>query len=253
MNDEALPERQSSRVRVEQIRYDFEGVTMVGTLCVDDATTGRRPTVLVCHEGPGLSDHVRNRAHRLAARGYCAFALDYIGGGAVLPLEEVGARLGPLLTDAALTRRFGRAGLDVLLDRPEADEGRLAAIGFCFGGWMSLELARGGAPLQAVVGVHPGLYPSMHPEDNANITGSVLMCLGSDDPFVAVEARLAFEAEMRDGGVADWTVELYGGVGHSFTSPDIDGVPLPGFAYDDKADQRSWASTLRLLGETIGA
>lgn len=89
---------------------------------------------------------------------------------------------------------------------------------------MSLELARDRAPLQVVVGFHPGLY-----------------------------SRRAFEDEMRTAGVADWRIEVYGGVGHSFTNPAIDARGFSGFAYDERADRRSWQSMLDLFRERLDA
>ena len=116
---------------------------------------------------------------------------------------------------------------------------------------MALELARDGAPLRVVVGFHPGLM-SIRPADSANITAAVLMCCGADDPIIPPESRRAFEDEMRTAGVPDWRLEVYGGVGHSFTNPAIDARGFPGFAYDARADQRSWQSMLQLLGEHLG-
>lgn len=114
---------------------------------------------------------------------------------------------------------------------------------------MALELARAGADIKAVVGFHPGL--SLSP-DSSNITGSVLMCVASDDPFTPPEARRAFEDEMRAAGVADWALELYGGVGHSFTNVRAGSLGRPGIAYDAHADRRSWQSMLHLFEDTIG-
>lgn len=240
-------------LHTRDIDYDVDGLTMRGHLAVDDVAAAggdARPGVLLLHEGAGMDDNVRSRAERLAALGYVAFALDYFGGGEQPPLEVAQSRMRSLIDDADATRRLGRAGLDVLCAQPGVDAGRVAALGFCFGGTMALELARSGAALRAVVGFHPGLR-SPRPEDSANITGSVLMCCGADDPIIPVEVRQAFEAEMRDGGVADWRVEVYGGVGHSFTNPAIDARGFPGFAYDERADRRSWRSMLDLLAERL--
>ena len=237
-------------MHVEDIAYDFEGRQMIGHLAYDDSKQGRRPTVLLSHEGPGLDEHVKGRAEWLAGMGYAAFALDYHGGGVPVPIDEMFERLGPLMSDPQLTRRLGQAGLDVLLAQPVADPDRLAAIGYCFGGAMSLELGRGGVDVKAIVGFHPGL--SLSP-DSGNISGSVLMCLGTDDPFVPTETRVAFEQEMKDAGVTDWNIELYGGVGHSFTNPMADQAGMPGVAYHEASDRRSWASMLRLFDETINA
>jgi dienelactone hydrolase len=235
-------------VHIEYIAYDVFGNEMVGHLAFDDTRTGTQPAVLLCHEGPGLDEHVKGRAERLAELGYVAFALDYHGGGVPLPLDEAMPRLGKLMGDPSLTRALAQAGLDVLLAQPAADADRVAAIGFCFGGAMVTELARSGADVKAIVGFHPSLSPS---PDSKHIKASVLMCVGTDDPFVSLEQRLAFEKDMSDAKVADWNLELYGDVGHSFTNPRAGELGMPGIAYDAKADARSWAAMLRLFGETI--
>ncbi len=240
-------------LQTQSVSYDVDGVSMVGHLAVDDVIVERgepRPGVLLSHEGSGLDDNAKSRAERLAALGYVAFALDYFGGGVQPPFSEAQARLRELMDDPDAIRRLAHAGLDVLTAHPLVDPGRVAAIGFCFGGTMSLELARSGAPIRAVVGFHPGLG-SPRPEDSANITGSVLMCCGADDPIIPVEARQKFEEEMRTAGVVDWRIELYGGVGHSFTNPAIDARGFPGFAYNERADQRSWRSMLDLFRERL--
>lgn len=62
--------------------------------------------------------------------------------------------------------------------------------------------------------------------------------------------RDAFLAEATAAGI-DWQLHLYGGVGHSFTNRDIDALNLPGFAYDEAADRRSWAAMLNLFEEVL--
>jgi dienelactone hydrolase len=127
----------------------------------------------------------------------------------------------------------------------------VAAIGFCFGGTMALELARSGADLAAVTGFHSGLA-TKKPEDARNIKGHVLVCLGADDPSIGADQRAAFEAEMKAGGV-EYQLHLYGGVVHSFTNPEADAMRRPEFArYDGRADTRSWASMLALFDEVMG-
>jgi len=158
--------------------------------------------VLVCHEGPGLDEHAKGRAVRLAGLGCVAFALDYQGGGAPPPLESAMGRLGELMGDADTTRRLGRAGLDVVLAQPEVDRSRVAVIGYCFGGSMAMELARDGADVRAAVGFHAGLGTAK-PAAPGAITASVLVCCGADDPIAPAERRAVFEAAMRDAQVAD--------------------------------------------------
>ena len=237
-------------MRIEDIEYTVDGRRLVGQLAVDEYRPGPRPCVLVCHEGTGLDQHVRGRAVRLASLGYLAFALDYQGDGQLKERDEAMRVLGELIQDRALTKRIARAGLDVMLAQDNADASRVAAIGYCFGGVMALELARDGADLKAIVGFHAGA-PTPAPEESRNIKGRVLYCWGSADPFVSREARLAFEDDLTEAGVADWRIELYGGVGHCFTNPQVDGMGMPGVKYDAAADVRSWRSTLRLLEETL--
>src|SRR5271155_3385934 len=84
------------------ITYEADGRTMIGTLALPDGND-RRPGVLVCHEGPGLDDHARARAERIANElGFVAFALDYHGDGK--PIADRGqmmARIGELRGDPA--------------------------------------------------------------------------------------------------------------------------------------------------------
>jgi dienelactone hydrolase len=237
-------------VRIEDIEYEADGLRLIGHLAVDDSTTDTRPAILVAHEGPGLDDHAKGRAERLAHLGYVAFALDYNGEGKPLPMDEVMARLGSLMGDADRIRALGQAGLDILLAQPETDANRVAAIGFCFGGTMVLELARAGADLKAVVGFHSGLGTT-RPEDAANIKGTVLVIIGTEDPIIPPEQRQAFEHEMTAGNV-DWRMHLHGGAGHSFTNPRASMLKMPGIEYHEPTDERSWRAMLDVFDETLG-
>jgi dienelactone hydrolase len=142
------------------------------------------------------------------------------------------------------------AALRALCSQPDVDAGRGAAIGYCYGGAAALELARTGADLKAVVGFHSGLITA-RAHESINIKGKVLIYLGADDPFVPVQHRQSFEADMTAAGV-DWRMILHGGVGHSFTNPDVDALGIEGMAYHASADRLSWSAMLELLPETLG-
>lgn len=93
------------------IEYEADGRTMVGRLALP-AGQGRRPAVLIAHEGPGLDDHQRFRADQLAELGYVAFALDYQGGGKpMIDRQAMMTRLDELWHDPQRTRGLARAGL----------------------------------------------------------------------------------------------------------------------------------------------
>src|SRR5690242_5991830 len=159
-------------MRITDIPYTADDREMIGHLAVGGTGDAPRPAVLLCHEGPGLDDHVKGRAERIASElGYVAFALDYHGGGTRMAMDEFMPRLGELSADPARARAIARAGLDVLLAQPEVDHERVAVTGYCFGGSLALELARTGANVRAVVGFHPGLRPSKL-DDNRRITGA---------------------------------------------------------------------------------
>ena len=203
----------------ETLTYQADGLTMRSQLFFEPAS-GPRAGVLVFPEAFGLGQHAISRAERLAALGYVALACDLHGDGRVVDdLQEAIGLLQPMFADAAHTRARAAGGLQALTARPEVDAARVASIGFCFGGTMSLELARSGADLKAVVGFHSGLSTPAPATDAKAIKARVLVCIGADDPMIPPDQRTAFEAEMRDAGV-DWQMHLYGNTVHSFTNPE---------------------------------
>jgi dienelactone hydrolase len=239
-------------MKTEDIEYHADGARLVGYLAVDDSRTGKRPGVLVAPEGGGLVDLTKSIARRLAQAGYVAFAMDYYGDGKPLSdMNDVMPRIMAFTAEPSTIRARAAAALGVLAGQAECDAGKLAAIGYCFGGTTVLELARSGADLKAVVGFHSGLGTTRPAEPGA-IRGKVLTCIGALDPIIPSDQRLAFEKEMADAG-ADWQMNVYGGAGHSFTNPGVGALGRPGFEYDEQTDRRSWAAMTDLFAETLGA
>jgi len=239
-------------MHIETVEYQADGLAMQGHLAFDPGHTGKRPGVLVFPEVFGLGEHAKSRAERLAGLGYVAMGCDLWGGQTILSgLEQAMSMMGPLRESPAKIRARTDPALAALLARPEVDPTKIAAIGYCFGGTMALELARGGADVGAVVGFHSGLGTKA-PEDAKNIKGKVLVCIGADDPGIDPAQRAAFEEEMRQGGV-NWQMSLYGGVVHSFTNPDAYKLGRPQFAaYSPQADARSWSEMISLFNEVFG-
>jgi len=237
-------------MRIEDIEYTVAGTRMVGHLAVDDGRAGSRPGVLVCHEGPGLDEHAKGRAERLARMGYAAFALDYHGDGKPLARDEMMGRLGALMGEPDRIRGLALAGLAILLAQDEVDPARVAAIGYCFGGTMALELARSGTDFAVAVGFHSGLA-TQRPARAGEVRAGILVCIGADDPMVPAEQRAAFEQEMRAADV-DWRMNIYGGAVHSFTNPRAELSGFPGVAYHQATDERSWRAMLDFFDERLG-
>lgn len=237
-------------MQTQTLDYQADGLSMKGHLCTPDQA-GRRPGVLVFPEAFGLGAHAKARAERLAGLGYVALAGDLHGEQYnAASLDEALGLLAPLRADPAKTRARAAGALAALVAQPNVDPSRIAAIGYCFGGTMSLELARSGAALHAVVGFHSGLATNT-PQDAKNITGKVLVCIGADDPSIDTKQRAAFEAEMRDGGV-NWQMNVYGKTVHSFTNQDADKLGRPDFAaYNQQTDERSWTEMISLFDEVF--
>ena len=222
-----------------------------GYLARPDAS-GPRPGIVIFHEAPGLNDNVKRRANMLAELGFVALGADLYGGGVVAKDGDEAMRLmGALREDTALLRARARAALDALAAQPNVDRGRLAATGYCFGGFTALELARSGAPLAGVVSFH-GLLGTQKPASAGAIKARILACTGAADPLAPADQVVAFEREMTEAGV-DWQVITYGGAKHAFTNPAADALGRPGFGYQAEADRRSWAAMRAFFGEIFGA
>jgi dienelactone hydrolase len=154
----------------------------------------------------------------------------------------------PWFEDRAALRRRALAALDVLA-RQIGAQGKMLAVGYCFGGTVALELARAGAPLLGVVSFHGGLKTSM-PAVPRVMNARVLSCVGANDPTIPLEDRTSFEKEMEDAG-ANWQALLFSGAEHSFTNRDM--VPRPGFSYNAWADRQSWAAMQAFFDDVLGA
>ena len=238
----------AAAVHTETVEYKQDSTVLEGYLAYDDALTGKRPGVLVVHEWKGITSYEKKRAEQLAALGYVAFAADIYGKGVRPATNEEAAKVsGMYRSDRGLMRQRALAGLDVLKGLGRTDAGRIAAIGYCFGGTTVLELARSGADLSGVVTFH-GVLDTPKPGDAKNIKGKILVLTGADDPFVTEAQRVAFQDEMEKAGV-DWQMVLYGGAVHSFTNPASGNNPSTGIAYNEKADKRSWGAMRLFFNE----
>jgi dienelactone hydrolase len=233
----------------ETLEYRHGDTVSRGYLVRPDAA-GPRPGIVIFHEAPGLNDNVKRRAGMLAELGFVALGADMYGGGTVAKDGDEAMRLmGGLRADTALLRGRARAALDALAGQTGVDRGRLAATGYCFGGFTALELARGGAPLAGVVSFH-GLLTTDKPAAAGAIKGKILVCTGAADPLVPADQVVAFEREMTEAAV-DWQVITYSGAKHAFTNPMSDALGRPGFGYQEAADRRSWAAMQAHFGEVF--
>jgi dienelactone hydrolase len=238
----------SAEVHTKVVEYKQGDTTLEGLLAWDDTFKAPRPGVLVVHEWTGLGSYAKMRAEKLASLGYLAFCADIYGKG-VRPSNpsDAGKTAGIYKNDRALTRARVGAAFAELRGNKMVDSRRLAAIGYCFGGMVVLELARSGADVAGVVVFH-GALDTPNLDDGKNIKCKVLALQGGDDPYVGPKDVAAFEGEMRRGGV-DWQLVQYGGAVHSYTNPDAGNDTSKGAAYNELADHRSWGAMRSFFAE----
>lgn len=228
-----------AKVITETVEYMVGDVVCEGFLAFDDEVAGRRPGVLVIHQWMGVTDYEKSRCEQLAALGYVAFAGDIYGKG-VRPEspQTAGPESGKYKGNSALTRERVGGAFDWLAKHELVESTQVAAIGYCFGGWVCLELARSGKPAAGVVGFHCSL-DAANPEDAKNFKGRVLVLNGADDPYVKTESVAAFMKEMQDAAVK-YEYVAYEDAVHSFTQPMAGADKSTGSAYNASADKRSW-------------
>jgi len=229
-------------VITKEIDYQADDTTLKGYLAYNDAIQGQRPGVLVVHEWWGLNDYVRKRARMLAKLGYTAFALDMYGDGKQAQHPDDAKKFSSeVRNNLPMEKARFTAALDVLRRDNKVDPQRIAAIGYCFGGGVALEMARRGVDLSGVASFH-GMLATAAPAQKGDVMAKILVMTGAADPFVPVEQVTQFKREM-DAAHADYKVIAYPGAKHGFTNPGADdygqqfNLPL---AYDKAADQASW-------------
>jgi dienelactone hydrolase len=237
-------------MNTQPISYSDGDVHLNGFLAWDAIRTERRPGVLVVHGGRGLDDHAKGRARQLAEFGFVAFACDMYGDDVAGDREHKMARIKELSGDPARLCQRAKAGIEVLASHPQVD-GRVAAVGYCFGGMTVLELARSGAEFAGVVSIHGSLKTS-RPAQASAVKAKVLVCHGALDPHVPQSHVTAFIDEMNNAG-ADWQLIVYGGAMHGFTDKDAAEYKVPGVAYNAAADARSTGAMEKFLGELFGS
>lgn len=225
----------------EEVRYSV-GDTRLNGYFAYPRVAQKVPAILVVHEWWGHNDYARKRAEMLAELGYVAFALDMYGDGKVTGHpKEANAFMMEVISNAEVAKARFEKGLELLKQHPAADPEKLAAVGYCFGGAVSLSMARLGSDLDGVVSFH-GALEGLAPVAEGGVNTRFLVLNGADDPFVTAEAKETFKAQM-DAAQLKYEFIDYPGAVHAFTNPDADekgeayGLPLK---YNAEADRDSW-------------
>lgn len=243
-----------AEIKTEEVVYSVGGEEFTGYLAYDASLEGKRPGVLVLHEWWGHNEHARDRARALAEMGYTGFALDMYGTDKLAdnPDDARGHMTDLMNVPGQVKERFD-AAYALVSSHPTVDGEQIAALGYCMGGSIILNMTRAGADLDAVATFHAGLG-TQQPATPGSIKAPIKVFNGADDPFVPRDQVAAFKAEMEAAGASFEFVD-YPGVLHSFTNPAADGfgetygLPLK---YDPEANRDSWSRTEQFLREQLG-
>jgi dienelactone hydrolase len=231
----------ASSLKEENVTYTGNGVTMDGYVVYDGNKEGKRPAVLVVPEWWGLVDYPKMRARKLAELGYIAMAVDMFGNGKVAANpDEAMKATGPFYKDLKMTKSRFDAALAKLKTFSQVDTNNIAAIGYCFGGGVVLNVARLGEDLKGVVSFHGGLIGA--PANKNLLKAKILVCHGMADSLVKPDDVEKFRKQM-DAIGADYTLKQYPNATHAFTNPASDengkkfNMPVK---YNPEADSASW-------------
>lgn len=237
-------------IKTEDVSYMSDSAKLTGFIAYDSAINKKLPVVLIVHEWWGLNDYVKSRAKQLGALGYLAMAVDMYGDGKTgTNPQEAGELAMPFYKNSAFAKSRFDAALAKVKAYSQADTTQIAAIGYCFGGSMVLNMAKLGEGLNGVVSFHGNLAGV--PADKSLLKAKVLVCHGADDQFVKPEEVATFKKQMDSIG-ADYTFKQYTGATHAFSNPAATEwglkfkIPI---AYNAAADSASWQDMKYFFGK----
>lgn len=230
-----------ARLKAERVEYASPqgSGTMKGYLVRPASASGRLPGVVVVHENRGLNPHIEDITRRIALDGYVAFAPDALtplGGYPAGGEDEARALFQKL--DQAKTREDMVAAAQFLRTHALCN-GRIGAVGFCYGGGVCNMLATRVPELLAAVPFYGGPAPA---EDVPKIKAQLLIQYAGNDTRVNASWP-AYETALKAAGVT-YTMHMYPGVEHGFNN---DTTPR----YDKTAAGLAWTRTMEFFAATL--
>lgn len=242
-------------IQTREIQYNAaDGQRLVGYFAAPSSQTPHAG-IIVAPEWWGRNEYTEQRARELAEHGYAALAIDMYGDKNVTTdAKQAYEWMMQSFADADTIVNRAKAGLDTLAAQPEVNADQLAAIGFCYGGKVVLDLARSGAPLKAVATFHATLAPKA-PAVEGQIQGEILVLHGELDSMVTLDDVASFREEMHAAKV-DHEVIIFEDAKHGFSNPLADerakanGVDL---GYNPEAERQGLDAMYDLLEHNLSA
>ncbi|MBJ7436209.1 MAG: dienelactone hydrolase family protein [Acinetobacter sp.] len=242
-------------IQTREIQYNAaDGQRLVGYFAAPSSQTPHAG-IIVAPEWWGRNEYTEQRARELAEHGYAALAIDMYGDKNVTTdAKQAYEWMMQTFADADTIVNRAQAGLDTLAAQPEVNPTQLAAIGFCYGGKVVLDLARSGAALKAVATFHATLAPKA-PAVEGQIQGEILVLHGELDSMVTLDDVASFREEMHAAKV-DHEVIIFEDAKHGFSNPLADerakanGVDL---GYNPEAERQGLDAMYDLLERNLSA
>lgn len=242
-------------IQTREIQYNAaDGQRLVGYFAAPSSQTPHAG-IIVAPEWWGRNEYTEQRARELAEHGYAALAIDMYGDKNITTdAKQAYEWMMQTFADADTIVNRAQAGLDTLAAQPEVNPTQLAAIGFCYGGKVVLDLARSGAPLKAVATFHATLTPKA-PAAEGQIQGEILVLHGELDSMVTLDDVASFREEMHAAKV-DHEVIIFEDAKHGFSNPLADerakanGVDL---GYNPEAERQGLDAMYDLLERNLSA
>lgn len=223
----------------ETVTFDVDGTKMSAYRAQPAEGSGPLPAVIVIHENRGLNDHIKDVARRLAKEGFVALAPDFLSIDGGTPTDEDQARsmIGQL--DAAKTTKLA-VGTEAWLRSSEGVNGKVGAVGFCWGGGLVNDLAVADPDLRAGVAYY-GRQPKS--EDVAKIKAAMLLHYAGLDERINA-GMPAYREGLEKAGVEN-EIFVYDGVNHAFNND------TSAARYDKAAADLAWGRTVAFLKEKL--
>lgn len=240
-------------IKTREIQYTAQdGSQLIGYFAAPESDTPV-PGVIVAPEWWGRNDYTEQRARELAEHGYAALAIDMYGDKKVTTASNQAYEwMMQTFEDPDTIVNRATAALNILAAQDEVDADKLAAIGFCYGGKVALDLARSNAPLQAVATFHANLSPKA-PAQEGQVQAEILVLHGEQDSMVSLDDVESFRKEMQAANVKH-DVIIFKDAKHGFSNPLADerakanGVDL---GYNAEAEKQSLEAMYALLARRL--
>lgn len=239
----------SSGIKEENITFTGDSAIMNGFIAFDSGSTSKRSAILILPEWWGMTEYPKMRARELAKLGYIAMAMDIYGNGKIAETpDEAGKAAGVYYQNPQKAKARIDAALATLKGYAQTDTGKIAIIGYCFGGGLALNVARMGENVKGVVSFHGSLIGT--PANKDLLKAKILVCHGGADNFVPQTEVNKFKKQM-DSIKADYTFKVYAGATHAFTNPKANekakkyNMPI---SYNPVADSTSWEDMKQFFG-----